>query len=336
MTTLKDVALKAGVSPKTVSRILNKEQNVAKATREKVEAVIKELDFRPNLSARVMRTGKTGLVGIITHQALRQPWSGDLMSGLFEGLEKGKKRPLITQISEYDDLEAAINLLRDQAVEGIIYTAMYHHGIALPKVAHKLPFVICNGYDEAGHVASVVPDDYLGGSLAAQHLVDKGYRKIAYLGLAEEIDAGKLRGKAFKDVMMKSQMNIADDFYRQGEIFLAPNQSENIAIEILQSWYEQNNMPDAIVVGQDQMAMTVMTFVQQKGISIPRDLAVMGYDNHTPIAAYTYPPLTTIDIAYHKVGVVSAETLLLCIKGEATNHAQLIKIPAHLVERGSA
>ncbi len=334
MATLKDVAYQAGVSIKTVSRVLNNEPHVAKSTKEKVRHVMRKLNFRPNLSARAMRTGKSGLIGIITHQALKNPWSAEIMTGIFQTLEAANKRPLITQIPTYDHMEHAINLLLDQAVDGIIYVAMYHHEITLPDIAYTTAFVICNGYDQAQKVPSVVPDDYLGGYLAAQHLVDRGYKKIAYLGLAKEIDAGKLRAKAFMDCLKSANIPFDPDHFQYGEKLVSHGENQFIAYEKMQHWLDTDNMPKAIIMGNDQMAMIAMEFAQRNNLSIPNDLAIVGYDNHIPIARFVYPKLTTIDIAYGDVGRKGAQQLLKCLDGlDYENH--MIKVPTRLIVRQS-
>lgn len=334
MATLKDVAYQAGVSIKTVSRVLNNEPHVAKTTKEKVRRIIKELNFRPNLSARTMRTGKSGLIGIITHQALKQPWSGELMSGIFETLEDANKRPLITQISSYDHMENAIDLLLDQAAEGIIYAAMYHHELTLPDIAYNIPFVICNGYDQKQQLPSIVPDDYLGGYLATQHLIDRGYKKIAYLGLTDKVDAGKLRAKAFTDCLNQANIPIDPRHFQYGELFLKPNKTEFITYDKMQHWLNDHNMPQAIVIGNDQMAMIAFEFALRNNLSIPKDLAIVGYDNHIPIAKFIYPKLTTIDIAYGNVGRKSAKLLLECLNNNIIDN-YITKVATRLIVRQS-
>ncbi len=334
MATLKDVAYQAGVSIKTVSRVLNDEPYVAKATKEKVRHVIKELNFRPNLSARTMRTGKSGLIGIITHQALKKPWSAEIMTGIFQILEDAGRHPLITQIPNYNHMDRAINLLLDQAVDGIIYVAMYHHAIVLPHAAYTVPFVVCNSYDQSEKLPSIVPDDYLGGYLATQHLIDQGYQKIAYLGLAEEIDAGKLRAKAFMDLLQSANIFLDPEHFQYGEKFLNPGETKYIAYEKMQHWLNNNNMPEAIIMGNDQMAMIAMEFAQRNNLSIPKDLAIVGYDNHLPIAKFIYPKLTTIDIAYDNVGSCGATQLLKHLDNPKHENP-ITKVPARLIVRQS-
>ncbi len=339
MATLKDVAQMAGVSIKTVSRVINNEPNVAEATKSKVVAAIDHLGFRPNISARVMRTGKSDLVGIITHQALRRPWSSDIMEGLFQGLEQSGKRPLITQIPNYEHMDKAILMLKDQAVEGIIYVAMYHHGIHLPKSAYDIPFIVCNSYDKKQKVMSVVPDDYFGSTLATKHLIDKGYTKIAYLGLSKDVDAGVLRAQAFKDCLKKAKIELNKEHFQYGEVFVNQKELNELKVTVyekLQSWSNNNNMPQAVVVGNDQMAMVVMEFAQRNQLSIPKDLAIVGYDNHIPIAQFVYPKLTTIDIAYYDVGYLSACRLLEATKEQSSQKDNNISnVLPHLVTRQS-
>ncbi len=149
------------------------------------------------------------------------------------------------------------------------------------------------------------------------------------------MDAGLLRGQAFKDCLAAANIPLDPMHFEEGDRF-SPNESTIVAYEKLEYWWQQKNMPQAIVAGNDQMAMVIMEFAQRHQLRIPTDLAIMGYDNHIPIAQFMYPKLSTIDIAYHAVGQNSAYRLIQLLEEETSQQeGRITKIPAQLVIRQS-
>lgn len=326
LATLKEVAKEAGVSIKTVSRVVNQETSVNKETREKVLKVIEALNYRPNHFAKMMRLQRSDYIGVISDAAVTSPWATEMISGIQDTLLAAGKIPLILSASvDDDDFSSQMANLHSRQVDGFIYAAMYHKEIDFHYDVAGRPLILCNCFDIENRFPSIVPDDYQGGYDAAEHLVKQGYRKIAYLGIQKKEIAGQLRYQAYLDVMKKYNLEVNKkwiDFEPAYESHFAAKKAYEVLLE--------PEKPDAFIAGNDQYALQIWEAASKLNLKVGEDFAVIGFDDFEPITNNIYPGLTSLKLPHHDLGAQAAN---LFLENKLTN--QKIEVECPLILRAS-
>lgn len=343
MATIFDVAKLAGVSIKTVSRVVNNEASIRPETRTKVSAAIEMLGYEPHRGARMMRSSKSGLIGLITGliSASNSPFITEglsdihLLRGAQEVCSGAGKTLLIGDMAGNPDTAAELmQTFISHRVEGVIYAAPFHQQVWLPKHG-KTPLVLVNCFDQ-NRTPAVVPDDTLGQTLAVNHLVQRGHRRIAYIGLNEATVAGRLRKAAFIEACARAGLQAQDCPVRIGVLDGADKQDPLAPLPgILRDVMGAPNRPSALCLGNDIMAAHAARILEQLGIRMPEELALMGFDNDPMICQLLRPRLSTVTLPYFAMGRAAVETLLTLIQGEAPASAGPQLIAGEVVERDS-
>jgi LacI family transcriptional regulator len=305
MTTIYDVANKAGVSPKTVSRVVNDSLNVSQTTRARVLRVIEELNYRPSFAARLMRTGKSGIIGFITDRIASTPFAVDIIKGAQSAAWKYNKLLLVFNSDWDPDVEeSAVEALLERGVEGIIYATMWHREAALPTNIRAVPTLLLNCFVADGSLPSVVPDEVGGGRRAAHVLVRKGHKRIAFINLGPPAIAaytGRLEG--FKQELETHGL-FDPELVRQGA-----NEASN-GYESTFDLMSSASPPTAIFCGSDHIAVGAYSALQELGLRIPDDVAVVGFDNQVLLAEVLKPNLSTIALPHYEMGQWAIQYLL--------------------------
>ena len=224
VTTISDVAKAAGVSFKTVSRVINGDAPVGDATRARVEAAISQLGYVPSSAARMMRSNKSGLIGLITG-ALSQKIEPTeptglpdlyIVQGVQQGLaESGKTLMIADTGNQSDRVDGLVRTFLQHRVEALIYVADYHREVALDLSRIAQPVVLVNCFDKAG-TAAIVPDDARGQFDLVTDLIQSGHRRIAYLTLPPEMQATSLRVAGYRDAMAAAGLAVDEDLICKG------------------------------------------------------------------------------------------------------------------------
>ena len=171
MVTLRQVAERAGVSVKTVSRIVNDDPAVRGKTRDSVLAVVRDMNYVPNEAARIMRMGASSVVGLMTDAVATTPYPVDIVRGAQAELKLQKKTLLIANTDGEPDIEREYwRMFRAHNVSGVIYATMYHRPLSLGQPEFRASIVLANCFAENGAQSSIVPDDEAGGYVQAEHL----------------------------------------------------------------------------------------------------------------------------------------------------------------------
>ncbi|MFQ6610907.1 MAG: LacI family DNA-binding transcriptional regulator [Fidelibacterota bacterium] len=335
MSTIKQVAELAGVSFKTVSRVINKNGNIRKETRERVESAIKKLGYIPDITARTMRTGQSQVIGFITDQIAITPYAVDVIQGAQESAWKHNKMLLVVNTFGRPELDVrSIKMMLERRVEGVIYAAMYHRHIDLPDSLRESKAVLVNCITKGNALPSVVPDEYLGGKEATEILLKKGHRRIAFINLPDDSVAAQGRLKGYKAALKNHKIEFNPDWVKSGLIrhgLEEDNVSYEVALEILSGAAP----PTAIFCGNDRIAMRVYDAIRKMGLKIPEDVAVIGFDNLEVIARNLSPGLSSMALPHREMGQWAVNTLLNYskIKNSGEEH---IKIRCPYIVRGSA
>jgi len=316
MATIYDVATMAGVSPKTVSRVMNGEATVTARTRETVEAAMHQLGYVPSSAARAMRSHRTGLVGLVTGAISGHPVGGP--SGLpelqiVEGIQRVLADAGLTLLISDTGGDAArvtplVRTLRGHRVEGLFYVADHHQRVTLPEVARAERLVLVNAFDEAG-TRCVLPDDIHGQQALTEALIAHGHRRIGFLTLPTAIVAHRLRLDGYRAALaavgIAYDASLVIDADRGG----APEERAALMAAV-DALLALDAPPTVLCCGNDRLAVTVYGILRARGVAVPGAMSVAGYDDYRVISETLYPPLTTMELPYGRMGEQAARMML--------------------------
>ncbi len=307
--TLLDVARHAGVSASTVSRILNGTAKVSDDKRLAVMAAIEKMNFAPNQMAQGLKKGRSMTIGIVV-QDISSPFFDETLRGVDDGL-KGTGFASVIVSGHWNAAEEKdrIRLLLARKVDGIILLSGRLDDGAILQFANQRPIVSTG---RALHTRSAIGfklDNEQGAYLAVRHLLELGHRRIAFVtGPANHIDAderltGYTRALRESDIAFDASLVATGDFHEAGGL-LAMNQL-----------FETNQAFTAVFAANDLSAYGVRLCLYRKGIRVPDDVSLVGFDD-LPGSAYTTPPLTTIRQPLYEMGKIATHALLKLINGE--------------------
>jgi LacI family transcriptional regulator len=335
--TILQVARKAGVSTQTVSRVVNDRPDVAPQTRIRVQQVISELGYRPNVIARSLIHRRSYSLGVV---ATGLDYYGP--SNTLIGIEK-QARILgysvlldLLHHPEVEDVEQLLNRLLSRQVDGIIW-AVPEIGDNRNWLQRKTPEIpapiIYLSMEPNPRLTTVSVDNRLGGELAARHLIEQGYRHIGHITGPMNWWEARQRLIGWQDTLKEAGLPAAENQIAHGDWSAASGE------QAMRKMLDQYSQVEAIFASNDQMALGALTFAYQRGMRVPQDLALVGFDD-IPEAAYYYPPLTTVRQNLIDLGGISVSELVREIdahhKNEFTGQPQTIWLPPELVVRASS
>jgi LacI family transcriptional regulator len=297
--TIGDVARRAGVSPTTVSFVLNDVagSGIPEETRRRVRASARELRYRPNATARLLRTDRSHAIGFVTDEIASTPFAGNVIEGAQEAAWEAGKILMIVNTGENRRIEeAAVGMMLERRVEGIIHAAMYHRAVRPPADSREVPAVLLNCFSEAGSWASVVPDEASGGRTATEVLLDKGHERVGFINLHPELPAAIGRLQGYKRALEARGLPFDHSLVRNGDG--TARSGYRLAAELMRA----PDPPTAIFCGNDQTAMGAYEALKERGLRIPEDVAVVGFDNQELIAAQLRPALSTVALPHYEMG----------------------------------
>jgi LacI family transcriptional regulator len=335
LATIYDVARAAGVSPKTVSRVINADEPVAALTRAAVQDAIAELGYVPSSAARAMRSNCSGLIGLITGGISQSPTGGEpgglpdllIVQGVLRALEASGRTLLISDtLGRAERAPDLIRTFMQHRVEGLIYVASYHRRVSLPKLVGVPNVVLANCYDDHGAEA-VLPDDYRGQRALVEGLIARGHRRIAYLTLSPALDATRLRAQGYADALAEAGLAFDPALVLPADLSTPdPVAEAQLLWDAIDRVLGLAEPPTVLCFGNDRMAVRAYGILRSRGLSLPADISLAGYDNYRTITETLLPTLTSVELPYLAMGIRAGDLLLARIRGGAGS-AQ----PPHLV-----
>ena len=337
MATIYDVAHRAGVSPKTVSRVLNGDGPVGDKTRLVVQQAMAEMGYVPSNAARMMRSNKSGLVGVITGAITTA--QGGSPSGLPEliivqGIQQVMARSGMTMMiadtaGRSDTVPGLIDTFLRHRVEGLIYVAEYHQKVVIPRVSEDTPVVLANCYDAVG-TPSILPDDEKGQRDLVVRLIAAGHRRIAYLTLMDFLDATRLRTLGYRAALDAADIAFDPALVQTCEMN-SPEGETQLLFDAVERLMQMRDPPTVLCCGNDKMALKLYGILRSRGTRVPDEVSVAGYDNHRVIAETLFPPLTTVELPYAAMGARAAQRLLARISGQGRDDDSVLRVagPVH-------
>lgn len=318
---MSDVARRAGVSQPTVSMVLNETPNsrVGEKTRRRVWEAAEELGYRVDATAQGLRLGRSQMLGFITDAVATTPFAGEMIKGAQQ--EAANHSNLLLVVNTEGDRateEDAIEIMLQHRVNGIIYSSWYHHATDPPAVLHEVPCVLINCYATDRSLPAIMPDEHQGGYDATRVLLDHGHNTIAFINSVpqsaeatsyaqqnEEPPPGPIgRLGGYRTALEKSGIRYDPSLVEEDE----PVQEGGYAA--MARLLRRSNRPTAVFCYNDRVAMGAYSAIIEAGLRIPEDIAVVGFDNQEVIAAHLRPPLSTIALPHHEMGMEGARYLL--------------------------
>lgn len=330
--TIKDIAREANVSVTTVTNVIHKNyKRVSPETVERIEKIIKEKQYIPNMSARSLVNNSSKIIGVIN--TLVPAESGSFIQDPFHtafvgGIEKEfSKKEYFTMIRTVTDERELVTLLRNWNLDGIILTGLFDDEFFHTLNAYEIPMVLIDSYIEDEKILRVGLEDFKGGYIATKYLIENGHKNILFVcpkikanGVLEE------RLKGYKAAL-----------YEAGISFNEKNVYEHGATidECISLGRKLSNRRDitAIFATADIMAAGIMSGLHEMGVRVPDDISIVGFDD-LDISRLTNPRLTTVHQDAEKKGLIAAEMMIDYLEERSLKNRKVI-LPVHLVERES-
>ena len=306
--TIEMVASLAGVSPSTISRVLNGTAAVSEEKTTAIHAAIAKLGYVPNPLARGLAGGRTLSVGVVT-QAVDSPYYGAALRGIEEELDPAGYRPLFVSGNWNAAAEArCIEMLRARRVDGIIVLTGRLPDQALKQCAKTVPVVVTGRALKAPGLYALKFDNLEGARLATQHLLQLGHRHIGFITGDPDHPDSQERLQGYR--MALEAAGVAYDPKR-----VVPGEYHEVSGLLAVDRLLQSGQPlTAIFAANDQMAFGVALGLRRRGLRVPDDVSLVGFDD-LPTAQYASPPLSTIHQASHELGRIAAGCMLQLLSG---------------------
>jgi LacI family transcriptional regulator len=329
--TITDVARHAGVSTAAVSKVLRNAYGVSAAMRERVQAAMAELDYRPHAAARGMR-GRTYTIGVLLDN-IRNAFFADILDGIHDELHQTEYSVLIGAAGfGADNQSRAIRSMVDRQMDGLILIAPGARRDEVLALAATTPTVVIGHHDPAGVHDSVVDADDAGAGLVVDHLVSLGHRDIALV--AASGTKGSMWKRTPEIVLTRGyRAAMARHGLTDHLTVMTAAYSDDGGYKAGLHLLTGERRPTAIMTGADVAALGIHRAAHELGLRIPDDLSLVGYNN-TAIAALTPVQLTSIDQAGHTMGAAAAKMLVERIEGQRDRAVQTSMTP-RLVVRAS-
>ncbi len=326
---MKDVARLAGVSTSTVSHVINNNRFVSEQVRDRVEQAIRELNYAPSALARSLKIKQTRTIGMLL-TASSNPFYSEVVRGVENSCyERGYSLILCNTEGDEERMNRSLETLMQKRVDGLLMMCTETH-LPSAEILNRYPSVPMVMMDWApfeGRGDIIQDNALLGGELATQYLIDRGYTRIACIAGPLDKTPARLRLDGFHQAMAASGLAVPPDYVVDGDFefqggFNAMNQL--LALD---------PPPQAVFTSNDAMAVGVYHALYQAGLRVPQDMAVMGYDN-IELARYLTPPLSTIHQPKDELGELAIDTLIHRMSDPDASQQTLVLTP-ELVERGS-
>ena len=327
--TIKTVAQDAGVSVAAVSKVLRDAYGVSDALRAKVQASMQKLGYRPHAAARGMR-GQTYTIGMILPD-IHNPFFTDIVAGVNTALERSQYQVLYgIGLSSAATEQSLIDSMMDRQMDGIILIGPRLTSTAIETLARRIPMALIAHHRQTELHDTINDDDQLGAELVVHHLVANGYRNIAMVSLEHMTeDASQVTEQ--REIGYRRAMEQAG-LKRFIKVVWAAQRPRDI-LPVVRQLLQSRGRPEAIFCWTDFIALEVLSVARELGLSVPGDLALVGYDN-TSWCDLTQNSLTSIDQSGQVIGLQAARLLIERIKGrEAAEH---FMVTPRLVARQSS
>jgi LacI family transcriptional regulator len=328
--TIYDVAKNAGVAISTVSRVLNDSPYVSEETKRKVVTAIKELDFRPQVNARLLAKRQPQIIAVAV-PTFTTPFFNEVLKGVKDEIGNLELDFIIYNTGSDNPEEQFIRFI-DRGVPDALIMFSIEITDEIYKGIKDLSIPVILVGSEHAEFDSITWNNYRGGFLAAEHLISQDYKKIGMIRSHRSSYVADQREKGFKDAMKKYKIPVEDDYIVTGITKKHAGFSEEAGFEAVNILKKRDKIPEAIFCSNDAQAMGAILALQELGLDVPGDVAVMGYDN---IKISKYFNLTSIDQKMYEVGVKAIKLLSHRIKNPDESRLHSVIDPDIIIRKSS-
>jgi DNA-binding LacI/PurR family transcriptional regulator len=331
--TLNDIAKAAKVSPSTVSRAIANNPKISSATREKVFKITKAMNYHPNIIARSLANKASRIIGVIipgmAEKAFQHPFFPEVLRGISSIAHKHKYNILISSADNPDEERQTLKQFTQGGItEGIILLASK---VGDPSVNELLksnfPFVVIGKPEKDHEVNWVDNNNFTISYELTQHIIAQGRRRVAFLGVSSNFIVTLDRLNGYKQALIDQGLPVDESLIVESK-FIDDN-----GYILMQQLLERGSAPTGVITGDDLLAFGVLRLINERGLKVPEDIAVAGFNN-VPLANYSYPPLTSVEINAFGLGSKAFELLLTALNSDCKSYNRMI-VPAKLVIRDS-
>ena len=331
--TIHDIARKLNISASTVSRALNDNPRISKATREKIKALALELGYEPNIIASNLRNQKTNTIGIVVPLINRHFFSA-FISGVEEVAFGAGYNVIISQSNDLLDKEKKIvRSLFSNRVDGLITSLSMqtnefdHFQLFTNK---NIPLVFFDRVVPELKANKIVVDDFSVGFKATQHLIDQGYKRIAHLAGPTVLNTYRDRMEGYIDALKKNSLPVIEDLIIYNRLTRMDGR------DAIKKLLALPNPPDAVFCGNDTSALSMIVYLKKIGVRIPEDFGIIGFSNE-PFSEVVTPSISTLKQPAVEMGKKAAVLLIQEIENkEKVKEYQTITMPTELIVRESS
>lgn len=329
-----DVARAAGVSQATVSLVLNGAgpTRVSPATQARVRQAVQDLGYRTNATAKALRERQSELIGFIGDEVASAPFAGKIVEGAQERAWQDGQLMLVVNTSGLAGIEdTAVEQMLSHQVTRFVYASMYNRPLTLPESLRGYEVVILNAVDPSESTWSVSPDEVDGGRQATEHLLAAGHRRVAMIdieSLESGLPAAVGRYEGYVEAMGAAGLPVDPELVRFG------GGSPEFGFEHASALMDLDEPPTAIFCANDRTAWGAYQALTERGLRVPDDVSIVGFDNQETLAPYLRPALTTMNLPFREMGWAAVDLLLT---GGATQDggSRTMRLHCDLVDRDS-
>jgi len=310
--TIKDVAMAAGTSVSTVSKVINGHYSISEETAERVRNVIKELNYYPSFSAQSFAKGATKIVTVLTNLtpniAFQNPHMFEIIAGMEETLRAKGYRLHLRGVDTTNVYEVAEEIISRRSADALaIHVSVMTHPLSGLLTKLRFPHIVLGMPNFESQVCWIHNNNVYSGTIAASYLLSQGYRKIAFIG-GQYYDLGSsLRLQGVKQGLENAGLQLEEQYIWLGDSTRADG------FRMTEKLLEQKSIPDAIICANNYIAIGCVDALHKKGMKIPKDIGVMAFDDY-PFSQIIEPQLTVVDINVRDMGNQAGKFLIDIIK----------------------
>ncbi len=327
MASIQDVAELAGVSVATVSRVMNNSNNVSPKSTQKVQAAIEKLNYSPNWASKNLRSKKSNMILIVIPE-FSNPFWGDILDGMDQEAQRNHYKLIITTShGSVDQERSALSMLKQQQADGAILLSPVLTQSELAGIDSRHPIVQCCEYTENSTLPHVSIDNYTACYEAAEHLIRMGHKKIAMISSTNHFSSTTQRELGFHKALLQYDIALPENYLLRG------NYSFGSGYEKMRLLLSNPVPPSAVIAISDTVAAGCLAAIDSCGLSCPKDISVIGFDN-IQLSTMIHPKLSTISQPRNQLGVTAVQMLLDRLNGNMDSRQ--IFLPHELVIRQSS
>lgn len=329
MATMKDIARLAGVSTSTVSHVINKSRFVSDEIAERVNNAAQQLNYAPSALARSLKMNRTKTIGMLVTTSTN-PFFGEVVKGVERSCyHQGYNLILCNTEGDNQRMKASINTLLQKRVDGLLLMCSTLEGERLDVFDRypDIPIVVMDWGPILSASDKIQDNSLQGGYMAAKHLIECGHKEIGCITGPLIRHQAQMRYEGYKRALAEAGIAMNPDWIVESDF-----ECEG-GYQAFEKLYQRGKLPSALFVSNDMMAMGVIQAASQRGLRIPDDLSLIGYDD-VHIAKFMTPALTTIHQPKYRLGKAAVDTLLYRLENPDTT-AQVVQLEPTLVVRNS-